>query len=65
MQLKDWRQMLEQLPEDTPVVFYQGADVALQSGEYCGGVRVSPSRMWEGQPVGWVACVLVELGEAL
>ena len=63
MCLKEWNRLLGQLPEDTPVIFYQSAEKPLLSGTYCDGIDVTASRMWEGKR-GWVPCVVVTLGEA-
>jgi len=62
MKLEDWKRVVKEMPADTPVIFYQTAEKPLTEGGYCDGLRVAPSRMWEGHR-GWVPCVLVELGQ--
>ena len=64
MRIGDWREIVEQMPADTPVIFCSTVEKPLQEGDYCDGLRVSASRMWLGCPEGWSPCVLVELGEA-
>ena len=62
MKISEWRQVLDNLPADTPVIFCLTAQNGLLPGEYCDGQRVFPSRIWEGAE-GWKPCVMVELGE--
>lgn len=63
MTLRDWQEVLQKMPADTPVIFFVTSQKPPRSGDYCEGRRVFPSRMWEGHS-GWSPCVLVELGEA-
>ncbi|MBQ8682924.1 MAG: hypothetical protein IJ518_00225 [Clostridia bacterium] len=61
MKLGEWNGLVHRLPPETPVVFLCDGTKALEPGDYCDGLAVKPSEMWEGD--GWRPCVLVELGE--
>ena len=60
--LGDWQRLAQDLPPDTPVIFRYDGQGSMEEGDYCDGLRVTPSQMWEGH-TGWVPCVLVVLGE--
>ena len=60
--LGDWQRLAQEMPPETPVIFRYDGRQPMETEDYCDGLRVVPSRMWEGHE-GWQPCVLVELGE--
>lgn len=60
--LGDWQRLARELPSETPVIFRYDGKKPMETEEYCDGLRVYPSRMWDGYD-GWKPCILVELGE--
>ena len=60
--LGDWQRLAQEMPPDTPVIFRYDGQGSMENEDYCDGLRVSASHMWEGHS-GWVPCVLVVLGE--
>lgn len=63
MVLGDWQRLAQEVPPDTPVIFRYDGRRAMETEDYCDGLQVSLSRMWEGH-AGWQPCILVTLGEA-
>ena len=62
MVLGDWQRLAQEMPPDTPVIFRYNGRHTMETEDYCDGLQVLPSRMWEGHS-GWRSCILVELGE--
>lgn len=62
MKQTDWQAIQEKMESDTIVLFTLAGDKPLRPGDYCEGVSISPSRVWDGRQ-GWQPCILVELGE--
>ena len=60
--LGDWQRLAQEMPPDTPVIFRYDGQGSMENEDYCDGLRVQSSHMWEGHS-GWVPCVLVVLGE--
>lgn len=61
--LGEWQRLAQEMPPDTPILFRYDGRQPMENGRYCDGLRVVPSRMWEGH-TGWSPCILVELGES-
>ena len=61
--LGDWQRLAQEMPPDTPVIFRYDGKQPMENEDYCDGLTVAPSRMWEGR-AGWRDCILVELGES-
>ena len=62
MVLGDWQRLAQEIPQDTPVIFRYDGKKPMDTEDYCDGLRVYPSKMWDGYE-GWKPCVLVVLGE--
>lgn len=60
--LGDWQRLARELPPETPVIFRYDGKKPMETEEYCDGLRVYPSKLWDGYN-GWQPCILVELGE--
>ena len=60
--LGDWQRLARELPSETPVIFRYDGKKPMETEEYCDGLRVYPSKMWDGYN-GWQPCIQVELGE--
>lgn len=63
MVLGDWQRLAEEMAPETPVIFRNDGSQPLEPEEYCDGLRVSASSLWEGHG-GWQPCILVELGKS-
>ena len=60
--LGEWQRLAQELPPDTPIIFRYDGEHPMENEDFCDGLTVAPSQMWEGR-IGWVPCVLVTLGE--
>ena len=61
--LGEWQRLAQEMPPDTPVIFRYDGKQPMENEDYCDGLTVAPSRMWEGR-AGWRDCILVVLGES-
>ena len=62
MVLGDWQRLARELPSELPVIFRYDGKKPMESEDYCDGLQVKPSQMWDGYE-GWKPCILVVLGE--
>ena len=62
MVLGDWQPLLQQYGAETPILFCLQGDKPLLPDDYAEGLRMVPSRMWNGE-AGRQPCILVELGQ--
>ena len=60
--LGEWQRLAQELPPDTPIIFRYDGERSMHNEDFCDGLTVAASQMWEGR-VGWIPCVLVTLGE--
>ena len=61
--LGEWQRLAQEIPPNTPVIFRYDGRRPMETEDYCDGLSVAPSHLWEGRN-GWVPCILVTLGES-
>ncbi len=61
--LGDWQRLAQEMPSELPVIFRYDGQKPMETEDYCDGLQVRLSRMWEGHS-GWQPCILVTLGES-
>ncbi len=61
MSVGDCMRIMATLSPEMPVIFYNSSEEPLKGEDYCEGVNIALSRLWDAR-LGWIPCVMITIG---